>query len=192
MNDPRVAHFWNEEGDLDKHRAYLSGLAADPHMLTLLGCLDGVPFCYFEIYRAKENRLAPYYDADDYDRGWHVIVGEDGYRGRDYVATSLPCLMHYMLLDDPRTQRIVGEPRADHAQQIRNLERSGFASVKAFDFPHKRAMLVMLLRERFFGERLWIPRRPMADVSTGEETPAQPIQTASKFSTTPAMTGGIA
>jgi len=75
-----------------------------------------------------------------------------------YVATWLPSLMHYLFLDDPRTQRIVGEPRADHAQQIRNLERSGFASIKEFDFPHKRAMLVSLLRERYFGERLWVPR----------------------------------
>ena len=189
MNDPRVDYFWNEAGDLAKHRAYLSGLAADPHMLTLLGCLDGVPFCYFEVYWAKENRLAPFYDVDDYDRGWHVVVGEDGYRGRDYVATWLPCLMHYMLLDDPRTQRIVGEPRADHAQQIRNLERSGFASVKEFDFPHKRAMLVMLLRERYFGERLWIPRRPEA---AAPARTAPSAQTAANSSPTPAMTGGIA
>jgi acetyl CoA:N6-hydroxylysine acetyl transferase len=188
MNDPRVASFWNEDGDLDKHRAYLTGLAADPHMLTLMGCLDGAPFCYFEVYWAKENRLAPYYDADDYDRGWHVVVGEDACRGRDYVATWLPCLMHYMLLDDPRTQRIVGEPRADHAQQIRNLERSGFASVKEFDFPHKRAMLVMLLRERYFGERLWIPRR-------AEPVAARQPQAAEKaddFRTNPLATGGIA
>jgi acetyl CoA:N6-hydroxylysine acetyl transferase len=192
MNDPRVAHFWNEEGDLEKHRAYLSGLAADPHMLTLLGCLDGAPFCYFEVYWAKENRLAPYYDADDYDRGWHVVVGEDGYRGRDYVATWLPCLMHYMLLDDPRTQRIVGEPRADHTQQIRNLERSGFASVKEFDFPHKRAMLVMLLRERYFGERLWIPRHHEAHARRAETDSMATASNPSRSSPTPVMRGGIA
>jgi acetyl CoA:N6-hydroxylysine acetyl transferase len=158
MNDPRVDYFWQEAGDIDKHRAYLGKIEADPHMLTLFGCMDGEAFCYFEVYWAKENRLGPYYDVENYDRGWHVVVGEDGYRGRHYVATWLPSLMHYLFLDDPRTQRIVGEPRADHAQQIRNLERSGFASIKEFDFPHKRAMLVMLLRERYFGERLWVPR----------------------------------
>lgn len=157
MNDPRVAAFWNEDGDLEKHRAYLAGLLADPHMVPLIGCFDGVPFSYFEIYWAKENRIAPFYDADDYDRGWHVVVGEDAYRGRQFIGAWLPSLMHYMFLDDPRTQRIVGEPAAAHHQQIRNLEKSGFAKLKNFDFPHKRATLVMLLRERFFEDRLWLP-----------------------------------
>ncbi len=174
MNDPRVAYFWNEEGDLQKHRTYLDNIAADPHMMTLIGCLDGVPFSYFEIYWAKENRLAPYYDVDDYDRGWHVVVGEDGYRGRQYVSAWLPSLMHYLFLDDCRTQRIVGEPRADHHQQIRNLEKSGFANMKNFDFPHKRATLVMLLRERFFGDRLWIPRTGEASQPKAETAPGLP------------------
>lgn len=157
MNDPRVAAAWSEAGDLDKHRRYLSGLLADPHMLPMIGSFDGVPFGYFEIYWAKENRLAPFYDADDYDRGWHVVVGEEVFRGRRFISAWLPSLMHYMFLDDCRTQRIVGEPAASHRQQIRNLEVSGFAKIKNFDFPHKRATLVMLLRERFFGDRLWLP-----------------------------------
>ncbi|MDJ1156673.1 GNAT family N-acetyltransferase [Chelatococcus sp. SYSU_G07232] len=157
MNDPRVAAVWNEEGDIGKHRAYLAGLITDPHMLPLVGCFDGVPFGYFEVYWAKENRLGPFYDAEDYDRGWHVLIGEEAYRGRQWIAAWLPSLMHYLFLDDCRTQRIVGEPRADHHQQIRNLDKAGFAKVKQFDFPHKRALLVMLLRERFFSDRLWNP-----------------------------------
>ncbi|WP_437366212.1 GNAT family N-acetyltransferase [Inquilinus limosus] len=162
MNDPRVAAFWNEDGDLEKHRRYLSGLIADPHMVPLIATFDGVPFAYFEIYWARENRLAPFYDVQDYDRGWHVVVGEDAYRGRRFISAWLPSLTHYMLLDDCRTQRIVGEPAAAHHQQIRNLETSGFVRIKTFDFPHKRAALVMLLRERFFFDRLWLPAAPAA------------------------------
>ncbi len=158
MNDPRVAQFWQEEGDLLKHRSYLEGQLADPHFIPLIGCFDGLPFGYFEVYWAKENRIGAYYDAGDYDRGWHVLIGEDNVRGRAWITAWLPSLAHYMFLDDRRTQRIVGEPRADHHQQIRNLDKSGFAKIKEFDFPHKRAMLVMLLRERFFGDRLWVPK----------------------------------
>jgi len=157
MNDPRVDRIWEEAGDLRRHRDYLQARLADPHMLPLIGCFDGVPFGYFEIYWAKENRLGPYYDADDYDRGWHVAVGEEAFRGKAWITAWLPSLMHFMFLDDPRTQRIVGEPAAAHAQQIRNLEKSGFAKVKHFEFPHKKALLVTLLRERFFGDRLLAP-----------------------------------
>jgi acetyl CoA:N6-hydroxylysine acetyl transferase len=158
QNDPRVAAFWQETGDLDHHRAYLDAQTSDPHTMPLIASLDGAPFGYFEVYWAKENRIGAYYDAQDYDRGWHVLIGEEHVRGRAYVSAWLPSLVHFMFLDDPRTQRIVGEPRADHHQQIRNLDRSGFAKVKEFDFPHKRAMLVMLLRERYCADRLWVPR----------------------------------
>ncbi|GLK57367.1 RimJ/RimL family protein N-acetyltransferase [Methylopila capsulata] len=159
MNDPRVDAVWEEAGTLEAHRASLEERAADPHLLTLIGEFDGAPFGYFELYWAKENRLGPFYDADDHDRGWHVLIGEDAFRGKDFITAWLPSLMHYMFLDDPRTRRIVGEPRATHAQQIRNLDKAGFAKVKHFDFPHKRALLVMLLRERFFGDRLWAPEK---------------------------------
>ncbi|CCD85599.1 putative acetylase [Bradyrhizobium sp. ORS 285] len=166
LNDPRVDAFWNEAGDLDKHRQYLSKILADPHMLPLIGCFGERPFGYFELYWAKENRIAPFYDAGDHDRGWHVIVGEDAFRGRDFITAWLPSLMHYMFLDDPRTMRIVGEPAAAHVQQLRNLDRAGFSQIKTFDFPHKRATLVMLLRERFFGDRLWQPAAKDAVLET--------------------------
>ncbi len=157
MNDEQVNVIWEDGGDRQKHAAILAERSRDPHMLALIGCFDGEPFGYFEVYWAKENRLGPYYDAQDYDRGWHVAIGEPACRGKRWITAWLPSLMHFIFLDDPRTQRIVGEPRASHEQQIRNLDRSGFAKVKHFDFPHKRAMLVMLMRERFFGDCLWTP-----------------------------------
>jgi acetyl CoA:N6-hydroxylysine acetyl transferase len=157
MNDPRVAPFFQETGDLDFQRAYLNGRLADPHMLPLIAEFDRVPFAYMEVYWAQENRLGPYYEAHDYDRGWHVLVGEQAYLGGQFISAWLPSLMHYMFLDEARTQRIVGEPAASHTRQIRNLERSGFAALKDFEFPHKRATLVMLMREKFFSNRLWLP-----------------------------------
>lgn len=158
MNDPRVAHFWQEAGDLAHHTRYLDALIQDPHMIPLAGCLDGTPFTHFEIYWAKENRIAPFYDAADHDRGWHGLVGDDRYRGKSYLMAWFPSILHFQFLDDARTQRVVGEPQSDHERQIANLERAGFAKIKEFDFPHKRALLVVLSRERFFAERLYGPR----------------------------------
>ena len=165
MNDPDVNHFWQEAGDEARHRAYLAGVAGDPHTLALIGSFDHEPFGYFEVYWAKENRIAPFYDADDFDRGWHVLIGEPSFRGKDFATAWLTSISHYLFLSDPRTRRVVGEPRADHAQQLRNLDKSGYAKVKEFDFPHKRAMLVMLLREHYFGGAYWWPRSDEAITS---------------------------
>lgn len=172
MNDPVVAHFWEEQGDLAKHRAYLEAIEADARVTGLIGRFDGEAFGYFEVYWAKEDRIAPFCDADDYDRGWHALIGEARFRGKDFLTAWMPSLSHYMFLDDCRTQRIVIEPRADNHKMIKSLGRCGYAHVKEFDFPHKRAMLGVLLRERFFSEALWIPKSenpPPSTAATGSE-----------------------
>ncbi|AIR91420.1 GNAT family N-acetyltransferase [Pseudomonas cremoricolorata] len=150
QNNPRVLAFWQEGGSLEQHQQYLAKLAADPHALTLIGCFDDEPFAYFEAYWAKEDRIAPFYPADDYDRGIHMLVGEEHQRGPHKVASWMSALVHYLFLDDPRTQRVVAEPRADNQRMIEYMQRQGFHCDKEFDFPHKRAALMVLGRERFF------------------------------------------
>lgn len=150
QNEPRVEAFWQEGGSLAQHREYLAKLEADPHTLTLIGCFDDQPFAYFEAYWAKEDRIAPFYQADDYDRGIHMLVGEQQHRGPHKVASWLCALVHCLFLDDPRTQRVVAEPRADNARMIGYMQDQCFHCDKEFDFPHKRAALMILGRERFF------------------------------------------
>ena len=150
QNAPRVLEFWEEGGSLERHRQFLKTLEADPHTLTLIGCFDDQPFAYFEAYWAKEDRIAPFYDVDDYDRGIHMLVGEQAHRGPHKVASWLSALTHYLFLADPRTQRIVVEPRADNAKMIGYLHSQGYHCEKEFDFPHKRAALMVQSRERFF------------------------------------------
>ncbi|WP_373388224.1 GNAT family N-acetyltransferase [Pseudomonas alcaligenes] len=150
QNSARVAAFWQEEGDLTKHRRYLEELAVDPRVLTLIGCFDDQPFAYYEAYWAKEDRIAPFFDVDDYDRGIHMLVGEESHRGPHKVASWLSALTHYLFLDDPRTQRVVAEPRADNARMIGHMQAQGYHKAKEFDFPHKRAALMVQSREVFF------------------------------------------
>lgn len=150
QNSARVAAFWQEEGDLSKHRRYLEELAIDPHVLTLIGCFDDQPFAYYEAYWAKEDRIAPFYEVGDYDRGIHMLVGEESHRGPHKVASWLSALTHYLFLDEPRTQRVVAEPRADNARMIGHMQAQGYHKAKEFDFPHKRAALMVQSREVFF------------------------------------------
>ena len=171
MNDPAVARFWQEEGDLAKHRAYLETIATDRHVQGLVATFDDEPFGYVEAYWAREDRIAPFCDAADHDRGWHVLVGEPRFRGRQFLAAWMPSVSHYLFLDDCRTQRLVIEPRIDNDRMIRSLARCGYALVKPITFPHKRAMLGTLARERFFDEALWLPR---PDSLLGEQASGAP------------------
>lgn len=150
QNSARVAAFWQEEGDLDKHRRYLQELLDDPRVLPLIGCFDDQPFAYYEAYWAKEDRIAPFYDVGDYDRGIHMLVGEENHRGPHKVASWLSALTHYLFLDDPRTQRVVAEPRADNGRMIGHMQAQGYHKDKEFNFPHKRAALMIQSREVFF------------------------------------------
>ncbi len=152
QNQPRVAAFWELAGSLPEHRAYLCKVAADAHIHPVLGYFDEQPFGYFELYWAKEDRIAPFYPVDDYDRGLHLLVGEECLRGPHRVAAWLPSLAHYLFLADPRTRSVVAEPRADNAKIIAYMTQAGFYQSHEFDFPHKRAAMMRLSREAFFGQ----------------------------------------
>ena len=150
QNSERVAAFWEQSGTLEEHRAYLESQAKESRVLNLIGCIDDEPFAYFEAYWAKEDRIAPYCAAQDFDRGIHMLVGEDHHRGPHKVKAWLNALCHYLFLDDCRTTRIVSEPRSDNDRMIQHLQARRFAKPKEFDFPHKRAALMVLHRDAFF------------------------------------------
>lgn len=157
MNQPRVDEFWHEAGDMAYHERYLAGMIADPHVIPLIARFEEQSFGYFEVYWAKEDIIGPFCAAGDYDRGCHVIIGEETCRGRGWFTAWLPSLLHFMFLDDPRTERIVQEPDIKHSRQLRNLQRSGFCLSATVDLPAKRAAIVEISRRKFFGERLWHP-----------------------------------
>lgn len=152
MNQDRVHRFWELAGDRDSHAAYLAAQIDNPKVVPLIGQFDDEPFAYLESYWAREDRIAPFYDAQDYDRGCHVLVGNSRHRGPAKVSAWLRATCHYLFLDEPRTQRVVGEPRVDNTHFIAYLQQQGFAKLKEFDFPHKRAAMMVLEREAFFGQ----------------------------------------
>ncbi|MFM0276628.1 GNAT family N-acetyltransferase [Paraburkholderia sediminicola] len=152
MNLPNVASVWDQADDSITHARFLADQEADPHTQTLFGCFNGEPFAYFEVYWVKEDRLAPFCDAGDYDRGIHILVGNRRHQGPAKLEAWLRSLFHYVFLDEPRTRVIYGEPRIDNARWIAYMQEQGGMKLKEFDFPHKRAALVGLSRETYFEE----------------------------------------
>lgn len=153
QNDPRVSAGWNESGTLDHHRAYLTKLRDDPSQIPLLAYWDNKPFAYFEVYWGAEDRLGAYYPGAEikaYDRGRHSLVGDPSFRGPHRVSAWWGSLVHYLFLDEPRTMRVIGEPKATNGTVLMYDFMAGFGMMGFAELPHKRSAMVSMSRERFF------------------------------------------
>lgn len=151
MGNPRVEAFWGE---------YTPNLLTDAlssrHSFPVIGMWDGVPFGYFEIYWVKEDILGRTLGggdaAGDFDRGLHILIGEEWARGR--VPLWLGGLVHWCLTADLRTMNICLEPRIDNKKFLERLEQNGFNKVKQVSFPHKQSWYVKMSRESWEGPAL--------------------------------------
>ncbi|RDA89114.1 hypothetical protein CP532_2216 [Ophiocordyceps camponoti-leonardi (nom. inval.)] len=146
---PRVSDFW---GPFQPD--YLPRLLADSHSFPAIGLWDGVPFGYFELYWAKEDLLGRHApdDVADWDRGIHVMIGEEWARGR--VAAWMTSLVHWCFIADLRTMTVCLEPRVDNARMLYHLEALGFIKEKIVTLPHKQSWYVTLRRESWQGPSL--------------------------------------
>ena len=97
---------------------FLSNSLTSKHSFPAIGCFDGKPFGYFEIYWVKEDRLAGHLGegCGDWERGLHCLVGEEEFRGEHRVKVWLSALVHFCWLADMRTQVVFMEPRVDNTK----------------------------------------------------------------------------
>lgn len=146
----RVNTGWRQNMSWEDHRAYLEGIEKSSDQFALIGEWDGEPWGYVEVYWAKESVLHNYYSAGDYDRGYHILVGEERFRGPHRVRSWMGSLVHLIFLLDPRTQLVVGEPRATNAKAVDYFCMMGGYVHSHIDLGHKRAAMIHIPRERFF------------------------------------------
>lgn len=119
MNNSRVAAAWGVTGPIATQEAFLKKGLSSKHSFPAIGCWDGKPFGYFEIYWVKEDQLGKYMGGSElgnWDRGIHVLVGEEEFRGPDRARVWLSGLVHYCWLADQRTERMFSEPRVDNEE----------------------------------------------------------------------------
>jgi acetyl CoA:N6-hydroxylysine acetyl transferase len=150
-NQSRVSFFWELNKPKEELKEYISKGLKDSHQIPLIVEVDRVPVGYYEMYWVREDRLGPYYESDAFDRGFHFLIGNKKFLGYSTTDSIIKSALHFLFLDDPRTRRIMAEPRHDNQKVLKYAEASiGWKNLKIFDFPHKRAYLLQNSREIFF------------------------------------------
>ncbi|MBO9665243.1 MAG: acetyltransferase [Bdellovibrio sp.] len=151
QNQPYVYEFWELNKPESEIKEYIEKGLKDPHYIPTFVEFDGIPVGYFEMYWTKEDRLGPYYDSEAFDRGFHLLIGNTDFLGFPNTDAILKSATHYLFLEEPRTRKIMAEPRSDNKRIIRYIETfTAWKKLKEFDFPHKRAALLECRREAFF------------------------------------------
>ncbi|WP_394553667.1 GNAT family N-acetyltransferase [Agromyces sp. MMS24-JH15] len=161
LSDPHSA-FW-QMGDLsvDEVRAYLRGVAADPHQSAWLGSRDGEPAFLVETYDPAQVLLADVFDAEPGDVGMHLLVAPPrGERVHGLTSSVMSAVVRFCL-DALGATRIVVEPDVRNTAIARKNAEAGFRIVGEVDLPGKRASLAVL-----------DPRDGAAPASARESAPA--------------------
>lgn len=146
MNDPEVARFWEMAHPAPRIGAYLREQVASAHSTPWIGCLDGVPMSYWELYRADLDPLAGHYSARRHDEGVHLLLGPAETRGRGLGARLLRAVTDWRLSARPEAERVVAEPDVRNVRSVRAFEQAGFRNAGELELPEKRAAL--MIRER--------------------------------------------
>ncbi|KAF9231745.1 acyl-CoA N-acyltransferase [Melanogaster broomeanus] len=152
QNDERVAKAWNERGTLEQHKRYVKDILNDPAVLPIILSWDGELMGYSEFVYVKENHVATFVPdgARDWDRGYHILVGEERFRGWERAQAWQRSIIHYLFLADPRTERVMAEPNAQNPAMLQVSLDATMHIATLFDFPYKRSALTFVPRERFF------------------------------------------
>jgi RimJ/RimL family protein N-acetyltransferase len=121
MNNPRVSKFWGCAGPQHVQEEFLRTNLSSRHSFPAIGCWDGKPFGYFEIYYVQEDILGRHLSpgqVEPWDRGVHVLIGEQEFRGAHRVKAWLSSLVHWALSGDYRTDSVFLEPRVDNQRYV--------------------------------------------------------------------------
>ncbi|GGQ01221.1 GNAT family N-acetyltransferase [Streptomyces roseolilacinus] len=146
MNDPEVAEYWEMAQPRERITAYLREQVGSAHSTPYIGCVDGTPMSYWEVYRADLDPLRHHGPVRLRDAGVHLLLGPSAYRGRGLGAALLRAVSDWLLRTDPYAGRVVAEPDVRNERSVRAFERAGFRLDRRIDLPGKRA--AFMVRER--------------------------------------------
>lgn len=152
-NSSFISDFW----ELDKDKAYLEDyiyeLIDGQTSIPVIYSIDGENVGYFEIYWAYDDRISSYVDASYFDRGLHLLIGNQSYLRTSFVLDSIKEMTKFLFDSCSLTGKVFGEPRLDNTKIIKIAQNLPGWEVKGeIIFPHKTARHLECERFQFFRE----------------------------------------
>ncbi|WP_459212331.1 GNAT family N-acetyltransferase [Aquimarina rhabdastrellae] len=148
VNKPYAKYWGMQDTSLAYVKEQYQEIEDNPYHDTFIGVLNDTPIFLMERYKASQDLIAQYYDAQDGDYGMHILVGPpDNYIPKFtwHVFTTIM----FFLFDNKTTQRVVVEPDINN-QKIHLLNtKAGFVYQKEIKLPHKTAHLAFCTSENF-------------------------------------------
>jgi RimJ/RimL family protein N-acetyltransferase len=141
MNEPHVALFWEQAWPPVRWATALAGQWDGDHSRPYLVSYAGSPLAYVEIYRCPRDVVGLQYDADPYDLGLHLAIGERDRTGRGLGRELVRAVAEGLAAADPRVRRVLADPDERHEMARRMFAAAGFRLLGVRDLGHKHAAL---------------------------------------------------
>ncbi|GGD04711.1 rhizobactin siderophore biosynthesis protein RhbD [Thalassobacillus devorans] len=152
MHQQHVIPFWQLNLPFSKFSRHLKDALDDRHQTLYIGEIDGHPMSYWEAYWVKEDVVEKCYEAEPFDQGIHLLIGDPQYLGRGYALPLLRAMVGFQF-KRPETKKVVAEPDIRNEKMIHVFEKCGFEAVHPIELPDKTGLLMFCHRETF--EKRW-------------------------------------
>jgi lysine N-acyltransferase len=141
MNEPHVDLFWEQAWTPREWSGAIATQLAGDYSRPFLVSYEGGPFAYVELYRTPRDVVGLHYDADPYDLGIHLAIGDRERTGRGLGRAMVRAIADGVAVADPRCRRVLADPDERHVMARRMFVGAGFRLMGVSDLGHKRAAL---------------------------------------------------
>ncbi|WP_273693698.1 GNAT family N-acetyltransferase [Tenacibaculum sp.] len=143
------AKYWGMlNKSLEEVGAEYQEIENNPFHHSYIGMLNDTPVFLMELYKASEDIIANYYNAQENDYGMHVLVAPVERRIPQFTWHVFSTIIDYFF-SLPEVERIVVEPDVNN-EKIHTLnKKAGFEYQKEVELPHKKAALAFCTRDMY-------------------------------------------
>ncbi|ENV53433.1 MULTISPECIES: GNAT family N-acetyltransferase [Acinetobacter] len=148
MHQPHIIPQWQLNKSELELAVYFERMLCDDHQHLYIIQIDRKDVGYLEIYEAKRDRLALYYDAEENDLGWHVLLSEDAV-GKGHFRAVMR-MLSFLIFEHSKAGKVVGEPDETMLVYEKIKQDIALNEQGKIKLQEKTAVLYHCFREQFY------------------------------------------